>query len=118
MSRGKNQRRLSRRNEHHLLWKAADYKGSYARVRLLPCCRVMLDREVHRILHKLYDYPKRISPDDADLLVSRHKRRECACYTQDGEAVNVLGINQDEGGGSDERGGDPELPDGQLRFLW
>lgn len=90
---------MKRRNLHHMLWKASDYRGSYAQVRNLPCAKVMLDREVHRVLHRLYNYPKRISAEDAALLVHRHRNRLCACWEmEDAIEVDMLNIHDLEGG--------------------
>jgi hypothetical protein len=86
-----------RRNNHHLVWPRASQTGIRKAVRQLPCLQVLLDVEVHRILHQMYGVPRQMSSDDCNLLLSRHQDRLCACYSPDQrDNINILAINEQE----------------------
>ena len=98
--------RSRRRNNHHLLWPASDYRWLvYKQARTLPCCQVQIDIEVHRVLHKLYDLPRKISDADARKLIERHEKKQCACYDGTQTTLELLGEgeNDDEEGPEDGR---------------
>lgn len=90
-----------RQNEHHLAWPRHNYNGIRKEARLLPCMRVMLDIEVHRVLHDMYNFPRLMKIEDAKLLIDRHRAKVCACYSKDGELVNILDIHE-RGEGDDQ----------------
>jgi hypothetical protein len=92
-----------RKNLHHLAWPRTQYNGIRKEARLLPCLQVMLDIEVHRVLHDMYNFPKLMKVEDAKLLVERHKARVCACFDRNGvQVVNILAINRREDEDDDE----------------
>lgn len=94
-----------RQNLHHMAWPRHDYNGIRKEARNLPCMKIMLDIEVHRVLHDMYNFPKLMKVDDAKLLVERHSAKVCACFTRDGIPVQILSINE-------------EVDDGEARDLW
>lgn len=99
-----------RKNLHHMAWPKRDYNGVRKEARALPCLQVMLDVEVHRVLHDMYNYPRLMAMEDAVFLVGRHKNKVCGCYDRSGnELINILNIN-----GGDEDGN----TDGQMQPLW
>lgn len=93
-----------RANNHHLLWPRRNYNGVRKQARNLPCMQIMLDAEVHAILHRLYGQPKQLPMDDAVFLLSRHTQKLCACYSPQGELINILLINA----GKEEEDGEEE----------
>lgn len=102
-----------RKNLHHLGWPRAQHSGIQKVARELPCMKVMLDVEVHALLHRLYGVPRIIPVEDAKHLIARHQAEVCGCYDRSGNVEsNILYINfreeDDDGTGS---------PDRQLRLL-
>lgn len=82
-----------RKNNHHLVWIARAQTGLRLQVRNLPCCQVMLDIEVHKVLHKIYLPPKLMTDEDARHLLNRHATGACACFSPLSVRVNILEIN-------------------------
>lgn len=83
-----------RKNLHHMVWPKRDYNGIRKVARALPCLQVMLDVEVHRILHDMYNFPKLLKIEDAAFLVEHHRSKACACYDQNGNInVSILDIH-------------------------
>lgn len=85
-----------RQNEHHMAWPNKAYRGIRKEARQLPCLRVMLDIEVHRVLHDMYNFPRLMREEDARLLIDRHRAKVCACFTKEGVLTNMLDINSQE----------------------
>jgi hypothetical protein len=81
-----------RMNCHHLLFEGRDYTGIRKEFRELSCFKVMMDVEAHALFHQIYGPPRRPDTETAMYFITRHRRRECACYTQNGEVVNVLEV--------------------------
>ena len=99
-----------RKNLHHLAWPKRDYNGIRKEARALPCLQVMLDVEVHRILHDMYNFPRLMRVEDASFLVARHRDKACGCFDQNGnKATCILDIHG--------RGDDYGDSDGQLQLL-
>lgn len=99
-------RQSRRMNEHHMAWPRRSYSGIQKEARQLPCMKVMLDIEVHRVLHDMYNFPRLMKEEDARLLVDRHRARVCACYDRDGQILtNMFTINgeEEDDGASDLR---------------
>ena len=82
-----------RKNCHHLAWPNHDYHGIRKIARDLPCLKVFVDIEVHRVMHDMYNFPRLMNIEDAKLLIERHNAHVCACFTRDGVEVNMLAIN-------------------------
>ena len=88
-------RTRKRSNNHHLVWPRTQQSGIRKIARSLPCLQVMLDIEVHRILHQMYGVPKPMPLEDAQWLIQRHRERVCACFDPTAsEITNILAINR------------------------
>lgn len=97
-------RRNPRTDVHHLLWEERSHKGLRRVCRALPCLKVPLDVEVHRVLHQIYTQPRLIPADLAQRLIIRHRTQQCACYTQETVETNILHINHVESAEEDDHG--------------
>jgi hypothetical protein len=67
---------------HHLFWPRSLYleKGGIAwRFRNLPCCKVLIDPDIHKLLHAMQEPPTPPNIPEMKAAIDRHKKQECGC---------------------------------------
>lgn len=80
------------RDKHHLFWPRRNYKGKYERrFRNLPCNVVLLDEQIHSLLHTLQRPPGKPTHNEMLEAIHRHENQLCGCYFQRDEGKHPRG---------------------------
>ena len=68
-------------SRHHLWYPRRSYATPTEKTfRSLQCNIVVIDAEVHRLIHATYEPPIKPTYEEMRVAIERHRHHECGCY--------------------------------------